>query len=278
VHLLERLSGGFDVSAHLRRDPLQFPHRFDDPADVEVAAFLAATLAFGRVAAFVPVLDHLFGALGQAPAAALIEGDTTVIADAASRRYRWLEPVDLAALLTAVGATLRARGSLQALFDAGDDGGEDTWAALGAFLGQLKADAMAAHAEPERRSRAVAFLFPSVRGAAACKRQHLFLRWMARRDGGDLGLWDLPTRRLVMPCDVHTARIGHALGFTSKPESSRRTANELTVALRRIDPEDPVRFDFAMAHVGISSGCKGRRVDPICSGCGLREACRWWGG
>ena len=276
MRLLERYAAKFDVDAHVRRDPLQFPHRYPATADAEVAGFLAATLAFGRVAAFVPVVDHLLSTLGDTPAAALREGDPTLLSAACSRRYRWLEPVDLEALLAAVGEALRTHGSLRALFAAGDDGGSDTWAALGRFLDQLKGWASDKHSDLERRSRAVAFIFPSVRGTAACKRQHLFLRWMARTGGGDLGLWDLPTRRLVMPCDVHTARIGHALGFASKPESSHRTADELTAALRRFDAQDPVRFDFAMSHLGISGGCKGRRVDAICGECGLREACRYW--
>jgi len=273
--LLERYVASFDAPRHVLNDPLQFPHRYRDPVDVEVVAFIAASMAFGRVAAFAPVLEGIFASLGVHPAQTLRDSR----APASTCRYRWLEARDIDALLASVGSVLRSHGSLRALFSAGDDGGPDTWVALGRFLGHLKAEAAAAHDDPGARMRALGFLFPSVTGQAACKRQHLFLRWMVRptTEGADLGLWtEVAVARLVMPCDVHTARIGHALGLASKPESTRKTATELTVSLREIDPRDPVRFDFAISHLGISGGCRGKRHEPVCSGCDLRTACVWW--
>ncbi len=278
--LLERYYGRFDAAAHIPRDPIQFPHRCARPEDIEAVAFIAASLAFGRVASFGAVLDFLLERLGEHPAEVLREasrGSTPARARvhaAAATKYRWLESAELEALLLAVGSVL-AEGSLEDHFLRFEG---NTWSALEGFLGDLRARAAAAHPAPQERSRALAFLFPSTR-TAACKRQHLFLRWMVRpdREGADFGLWTrVSPASLVMPCDVHTARIGHALGLCSRPKASRRTANELTVALRRIDAEDPVRFDFALCHLGISGGCRGRRIEAICGGCDLREACRWW--
>lgn len=273
--LLERYVASFDAPRHVLNDPLRFPHRYSSPDDAEVVAFIAASLAFGRVAAFAPVLEGIFASLGAHPAKALKAGGLA----ASSTRYRWLEPRDIDALLASVGAVLRSHGSLWALFAEGDEGEPTTWPALGRFLRTLKAEAARHHDDPDARMRALGFLFPSVTGQAACKRQHLFLRWMARptTEGADLALWPLSPSRLVMPCDVHTARIGHALGLASKPDSTRKTANELTVALRAINPDDPVRFDFAISHLGISGGCRGKRYDPVCSQCDLRKACVWWG-
>jgi len=284
--LLDRHVAAFDAAAHVPRDPLQFPHRYVDSADVEVVGFLAATLAFGRVAAFSAVVDPLLGALGPRPAVTLrsLEGGTVEAAEAAddavraaaARRYRWLGPDDLEALLRAVGALLREHGSLEAAFVAHDPGGPDTWPALGGLLDDLRERARAAHPDPDGRARALAFVFPSTKGAAACKRQHLFLRWMVRGEPPDLGLWSsVDPARLVMPCDTHTARIGHALGLCARPGPGRRTADELTAALRAMCPEDPVRYDFALCHLGISGGCRGRRIDAVCTPCDLRRACRW---
>ncbi|MCP4868351.1 MAG: TIGR02757 family protein [Proteobacteria bacterium] len=273
--LLERYVATFDASRHVLNDPLQFPHRYADPADAEAVAFIAASMTFGRVAAFAPVLEGIFDRLGAHPAEALKAGGLA----ASTTRYRWLEARDIDALLAAVGSALRSHGSLQTLFAEGDRGEPTTWPALGRFLGCLKAEAAAHHDDPEARMRALGFLFPSTSGQAACKRQHLFLRWMARptTEGADLALWpDLDPSRLVMPCDVHTARIGHALGLAIRPDSTRKTADELTVSLRAIDPRDPVRFDFAISHLGISDGCRGKRHEPVCSGCDLRTACVWW--
>lgn len=277
--LLERHYADFDYPAHLQRDPLKFLHRYRRPEDVEAVGMIAASLAFGRVAAFSAVLEVVLAGLGERPADLLRAGDTDAIRAACVRGYRWLEPRDLSALLTALGSALREHGSLEALFHRHDDGGDDVWAALGGFLTDLKARAVLAHDDAPARGRALAFLFPSVEGAAACKRQHLFLRWMARPDteGADRGLWTrVATARLVVPCDVHTSRIGHALGLTESADPSRQTADQLTGNLRLVDPEDPVRFDFALAHLGISQGCQARPISSVCTTCGLRAACRWW--
>lgn len=278
--LLERLYGSFDFALHVERDPLKFLHRYQEPRDVEVVGLISASLAFGRVRAFCGVLEPLLSSLGPHPAEVLGDMRGGVGAADCGAGYRWLQPQDLRAMLEAIGRALREAGSLQALFASHDEGGEDTWKALGGFLMALRRWAAEAHEDAEGRSRALAFLFPSVHGDAACKRQHLFLRWMARspKEGADLCLWTgIEPARLVIPCDVHVGRIGHALGLASKPEPGRSTADEITRNLRLVDPVDPVRFDFALAHLGISSGCRAQPISSVCTGCGLRTACRWWG-
>jgi uncharacterized protein (TIGR02757 family) len=293
--LLRLFQSRFDVKRHLLRDPLQFPHRCANADDREAVAFLASSLAFGRVAAFKPVLEGMLGELGERPAALLADAAVgnprgparAAVRRAAGRHYRWLDPPDFEALLLATGAVLSGHGSLERAFAGGGAAGagerestEATWAALESFLGLLRAEAARFHPDPRGRSRAIAFLFPSTRGAAACKRQHLFLRWMVRPadKGADFGQWRcLSPARLVIPCDVHVARIAHALGLASRPEPSRQRADEITSNLKQIDPDDPVRFDFALSHLGISLGCRARRIEEVCGGCELRGACRYWG-
>lgn len=272
--LLEVHAARVDVAGYVQRDPLQFPHRQSRPEDIEAVAFLAASLAFGRVASFSRPLEAMVDALGPKPADALREADPALLDRAVPRRYRWLDVPELRGLLEAVGSALRSHGTLEALYADGATG--DAWADLGRFLADLRARAEASHPDPQGRSRALTFLFPRVTGAAACKRQHLFLRWMVRRTDPDFGLWTaLRPADLVMPCDVHTARIGHALGLCPRPDPSRKTADALTRSLRALDPEDPVRFDFALCHLGISGGCRARRIAEICDACDLRDACRW---
>lgn len=285
--LLEEHCRSFEPAQHIARDPIQFPHRYDDPDDIEAVAFLAASLAFGRVSAFAPIIHQLLLGLGPKPATALRDGVSTTmgnkqVRDAVTRGYRWLQEDELRALLFSVGETLCQHGSIEQAFLGGESmADDDTWSALGQLLSTMREQARAHHPRAAERARALAFLFPSARGTAPCKRQHLFLRWMVRSplDGVDFGLWDtVKPRNLVIPCDVHVARIGHALGIASKKDPSRAVANEITTALREVDPDDPVRFDFALAHLGISGGCRGRRVDAVCNDCNLRTACRWWTG
>jgi endonuclease III len=93
-------------------------------------------------------------------------------------------------------------------------------------------------------------------------------------DAVDLGLWrGVPASALVVPLDTHVHRVARALGLTARPDASWRTAEEITAALRRIDPADPVRFDFALCHMGMSGRCPARRDAGRCAACVLGDAC-----
>ena len=112
---------------------------------------------------------------------------------------------------------------------------------------------------------------------SACKRLLLYCRWMIRPDDGlDLGLWSLSPAVLVMPIDTHVHRIARNLGLTDRNDASWVTAAEVTSALREFDAEDPVKYDFALCHLGISGDCPSRRDPQICQGCSLRAHCREW--
>ena len=107
----------------------------------------------------------------------------------------------------------------------------------------------------------------------------LLLRWMARpADGVDLGLWPVPTSLLLVPLDTHIHKLGRNLGLTARRDLSWKTAEEITAGLRRFDPEDPVKYDFSLCHLGMLQRCPSRK-DPIrCEGCGIQSVCRHWAG
>jgi uncharacterized protein (TIGR02757 family) len=118
---------------------------------------------------------------------------------------------------------------------------------------------------------------------SACKRWNLFLRWVVRpADGVDLGLWGrsgrIAPRELIIPLDVHVGRISYLIGLRRRRTLDWKAAEEITGALARIDPADPLRFDLPLSHLGISRGCRGRHDAGICGGCGLRRICREAGG
>jgi uncharacterized protein (TIGR02757 family) len=118
------------------------------------------------------------------------------------------------------------------------------------------------------------FLFPAPLAGSACKRLCMFLRWVVRpADGIDLGIWHGVTpAQLVIPVDTHISRICSYLGFTGRSSADWRMAQEITAALRRLDPADPVKYDFSLAHLGISEGCNG--VDPQrCLSCAIKGIC-----
>ncbi|HYC76557.1 MAG TPA: TIGR02757 family protein [Planctomycetota bacterium] len=271
---LEALAARFDATWR-ERDPVRFAHRYADPADREAAALLAATFAFGGVKAILGSLERLFERLGPRPAATLdgLAGARAARALTRGFRHRWLGEIETAAILRAVRALRASHGSLEAAFAAGDDPrASDVEPGLAAFSERLRAAAGAAPAP----GRALKFAFPTPGGGSACKRLNLFLRWCARpADGVDLGLWTRVDRaRLVVPLDVHLAFHARVLGFTRRPAADWRAALETTAALRRFDAVDPVRFDFALCHLGIHGDCRGRRDDKVCPACPLDAVCR----
>ena len=295
VPLLERHYEKFDFKNHVPKDPVRFPHMYERRLDIEVIGFVAAAMAFGRVSAFEPHLARICESLGSNPADVLLAATADnpdpeaveAITQATAWKYRWLTTDDLRAMLLGLGTALHRWGSLEESFRAHlptrptkKQKELGVWTPLGAWSKALRELALSHHPAPKERHRAMAFLFPSTDGAAACKRQHLFLRWMVRpsTEGVDFGIWTVLTpAELVPPCDTHTARIGHALGLCASADPSRTTADELTRSLRLADEQDPARFDFALAHLGISGGCRAGYIPTICDTCGLREVCRWWG-
>ncbi|KAA0253199.1 MAG: TIGR02757 family protein [Acidobacteria bacterium] len=256
----------------LDSDPLLFPHRYPDPADREVVAFLAASLAFGRVASIRASVERVLSALGPSPAAFLAGWDGSAIAPLATFRHRWVGPSDLRRLLRALSVALRRDGSLRALFSRLDAGGEDYVPALSAFYETLRADAGG-----PRASRGLGFLLPSPDKGGACKRAHLFLRWMVRTHGFDLGLWrsdGFTPARLLLPMDTHVHRICLYLGLTSRRAADLASSREATALLRRLFPADPAGCDWALSRMGILAECVADPSRSRCSRCAVAPVCR----
>jgi len=281
--VLDRFQRGFDAAARLRFDPLELPRRYPDPGDAEVAGLLSACLAYGRADLFKPRLEAVLAAMGPHPARfAEAFADRPDGAAFPGFHYRFNRPEDVAALVAAAG-WLRARhGSLGARFAAllADERGRDAAAPLRAALARFARELREAPpVEPilrRRGPRGLLHLCPDPGLAGACKRWNLYLRWMVRGpDGVDLGLWKgVPASLLVVPLDTHVARIARYLGLTDRHDLTWRTAAEVTRNLAALDHEDPVRFDFALCHLGMSGACPPRRDPAKCRACPLREHCR----
>jgi endonuclease III len=97
-------------------------------------------------------------------------------------------------------------------------------------------------------------------------------------DGVDVGLWPISPSTLLVPVDTHIHKLGRNLGFTRRKDLSWKTAEEVTAALRRFDPSDPTKYDFALCHLGMLQRCPSRRDAARCRGCGVLPICRHWAG
>ena len=118
------------------------------------------------------------------------------------------------------------------------------------------------------------YFFPRPGAGSACKRLNLYLRWMVRHDGIDPGGWTrVAPRHLVIPLDVHIIRVGRCLGLTRRVSPGWAMARDITSALQAVDPDDPVRFDFALCHLGMQGAC-GFDSAQGDSACPLKGVCR----
>ncbi len=257
----------------LDSDPLAFAHRFTNEGDREVVAFLAASLAFGRVASIQASVEKILSALGPRPAEFLERWNERPIPSLKRFVHRWVRGNDVEDFLRRVRRARSAHGSLGALFAKGDEAGADYVPALSTFLRNLRA------LSPNRRvlSRGLGFLLPEPQGGSACKRHHLFLRWMVRTEGFDLGLWTggrFTPARLLLPMDTHVHRIARYLGLTRRPTADLAASREATGWLRRLNPEDPVAYDWSLSRLGILAECVTERTRRHCERCAVRPVCR----
>ena len=279
--LLDGLDARLGRAERIAADPVELPRRYRDPLDQEIAALVAASLAYGRADLFKPLVGRILDAMAPSPAAFV-----RAFARAPDPRafpfatYRFNRPRDLAALAAAAGDVALRHGSLgarfSALFREAGGGPEPLRAALAAFARELREAPPVAPLLRGRGRRGLRHLLSDAAAGGASKRWNLYLRWMVRGpDQVDLGAWRglVPRSALVVPLDTHVHRVARCLGLTRRADASWRTAEEITAALRRIDPDDPVRFDFALCHLGMSGACPARRDPSRCAECPLAPAC-----
>jgi uncharacterized protein (TIGR02757 family) len=244
-------------------DPLEFVRAQETDADREVVGLLASGLAFGSVAQIKRSIATVLEALGPRPAEAVAELDPRQMASGLrSFRHRWVDGRDVACLLFLAKQMCASHGTVEAFFAQGlSPGDADVGAALASFSQRALALDHGGLYRGRRvpRDAGVRYFFPSPEAGSACKRLNLYLRWMARRDGVDLGVWRRPDpSQLVLPLDAHTFAIARRIRLTRYRSPGWAMALDVTRQLRQLDPADPVKYDFAFHRMGLL-----RRKDEV---------------
>lgn len=254
-------------------DPIDIVRRYPGRADREVVGFCASGLAFGRVASVLQSVERVLAVMGPSPAEFVRCFDPRHDGRAFEPLvHRWTRGDDLAALMLTMRRMTDEAGSIEAFFLLGHDPfGTDVEASIESFSTRALA---LAPAEARRRQMGVPYFFPRPSTGSACKRLNLYLRWMVRRDAVDFGAWSgVSPSQLIVPLDVHVVRLGQCLGLTGYRSPGWKMASDITASLRRLDPADPVRYDFALCHVGMRDQCGFNR--PLADArCPLRGWCR----
>lgn len=269
---LDTFYNEYDFKARLKHDPIEFPHRYIRPEDIEIAGFIASCFAYGKVGLFKPVVEKILDAAGKHPARFF--ANFTLKKDARCFEgvsYRFNKERDIVCLAYLLRCAINEWGSLKNLFyHHYDSGHDDIKNALSGFVDFFLNINTSAVYGNNVRPAGLAQLFPHPEKGSACKRINLFLRWMVRTKDIDLGIWKrIPPSKLIIPLDTHISKISRCLGFTRRKIPDWRAAKEITEMLKKYDPLDPLKYDFALCHYGISGLCKGEKSQSACSSCSI---------
>jgi uncharacterized protein (TIGR02757 family) len=278
--VLDRLYAEFNYPDSAA-DPIHIVRRYRRADDREVVAFCAASLAFGRVGSVLQSIERLLEIMGDQPAAYVRAFDPSRHGQAfAGFVHRWTRGPDLVALLWILRQMFDRSGSIEGFFLEGyDPAAPDVTDALDSLSARaLDLDLRAAYGAPkggyQARRPGVCYFFPRPSAGSGCKRLNLFMRWMVRRDALDLGVWSgVAPAKLIVPLDTHVIRVGRCLRLTRYSSPGWRMARDITGSLRRLDPDDPVKYDFSLCHLGMMNACGFNRAQADAQ-CPLRGVCR----
>lgn len=230
-------------------DPIELPHKFTNPLDIEISAFISSVFAYGNVKQIINSLERIHTIMNWEPRKFVVNYSARMQSKLFDKiKHRFYSVNDIQNFFVGLNRAYKTHGSLKNLFLAGNDGKFDLKTSISDFSQQ-----MIKHCSGELKpTLGIVFMFPDPQKGSACKRMNLFLRWMVRKDELDFGLWsEIPASKLIIPVDVHVARICKQLKLTNKKNVSWKMAEEITNQLKKFDPYDPVKYDFAICHIGM---------------------------
>ena len=239
---LDRLYNKYNRREYVHPDPLEFLYRYKAVRDMEIAALVASALAYGRVAQILKSVGVVLDIMGSSPYRYIKNSTFESLTKAFSHfSHRFARGAHLSALLLNTKNIIEKYGSLHHCFYENLKDGANIIPALTLLsdrLAQGRHDPGHLVAIPEKGS--------------ACKRMNLFLRWLIRSDNVDPGGWErVPKSSLIIPLDTHMHKISLALGFTGRRQANMVTALEITESFKKLAPDDPIKYDFALTRFGI---------------------------
>ena len=227
-------------------DPISIPRAFRKRQDIEIAGFFAAVLAWGQRGTIIRKCRELMAMMDNDPHNFVLNHSENDLKPLLNFKHRTFNPTDTLYFISFLQSFYRANKSLEKAFMV-TPGAPD----IGSGLVHFQQTFFSLPHAPERTRKHI----PSPERKSTCKRLAMYLRWMVRRDqqGVDFGLWkEISPAQLVCPCDLHVDRIGRRLRLIRRKQTDWLTALELTANLRKFDPVDPVKYDFALFGMGVS--------------------------
>ncbi|MCX8029481.1 MAG: TIGR02757 family protein [Brevinematales bacterium] len=256
---LDELYTKYCVPEFIDKDPIQFIYKFDDEKEKELAGFIASIMAQGKRKNIIQKTRELiFDLIGANIYDYILNFDldkiTPNLAEFSYFAYRNITGIQIAYILFSLKLVLKKWKSLKNLFFEIEKKNKNKPNVKDTIEGVVEE----LFGWSPKIPHEVLSLVPSPKRGSACKRINMFLRWMVRKDNVDSGLWKdiIPTRKLIIPLDFHVSKISRELGLTKRQQDDWITAEEITNKLKEFDPEDPVKYDFAIFGYGVNKGDK----------------------
>ena len=248
IHLkkkLESICSRYNKREYVNPDPLLFLYDYPEKKNREIAGFIAACFAYGRVEQIMKTVAFVLEKMKFSPFDYLMgQSKKDMANDFQGFQYRFANDVHLTHLLWGIREVLSQFESLENCFYAGWTPEDETVLPGLIFLfDQINKNKQVGHllADPQKKS--------------ACKRSLLFLRWMVRKDLVDPGGWEeVSSSQLIVPLDTHMHKIGTILEFTRRKSPDMKTALEITQGFQKVLKKDPVKYDFCLTRFGIRKG------------------------
>lgn len=269
--ILEELVIRYSHSEFIKSDPIFFAHGYESERDIEIVSFISALFSYGNVQSIKSHISHLLATLGNSPYNYILNGNlNSTIRNI--RKYRFQTSEDIYFFLRGLSSLLKKsqNGSLEEYFD-------KTLQSVTqkiCFFQNFLAMEIVRISGKVNLSYGLKFLIGSAKPDASHKRYNMFLRWMVRKNFPDFGIYDsIAESELLFPLDVHILRMGKILDLTNRKSIDRKQCELITDGFKKINADDPLRFDFPLSRLGILKKCKGSYFPPLCEICDLKRIC-----
>jgi uncharacterized protein (TIGR02757 family) len=237
----------YNRPAFIEDDPISIPHQFSGKEDIEISGFLAATIAWGNRKMILRNANRMMDLLDNSPFDFIMNADESDLERMKGFVHRTFNSTDLIYFVKALKHIYRDRGGLEEIFNK-----HKTNDSLQHAIHELHKIFF----ELPHNKNTERHVSDPYKGSAA-KKLNMFLRWMVRKDdrGVDFGIWKrIDPSMLFIPLDLHTGNTARKLGLIPRKINDWKAVEELTAALRELDPSDPVKYDFALFGLGIFEG------------------------
>lgn len=250
---LDFYAAKYNAPDFIKSDPISIPHGFSKRQDIEITGLWTAVLAWGQRKIIISKAQELVQRMDGAPHDFILHHSPEDRQRLLDFKHRTFQATDTLYFLEFLQDYYRSHDSLETAFAETLGPGDATVEnALTGFHNRF-------FSLPDAPARTTKHIATPAR-RSSCKRLNMFLRWMVRCDdkGVDFGLWkQIQPHQLVIPLDVHVERIARRMGLLTRPQTDWLAALELTENLRRFDPEDPVKYDFALFGIGVLEKANG---------------------